>query len=209
MRVFSFRFHSIQVFLTLAVAGTVLAAFAGRILFAEDPLERADVIYVLAGARADRWLEASDLYKEGYAPRILLSTGGTDAAEEILRARGIRLPTDGEFAREGLRQVGVPADAVILPEGRSDNTAAEATQFARFAAARSWRTAILVTSKFHTRRAGLAVRRTLRGTGIRVIVRASRYDSFRTRAWWMDRYSSRMVLFEFPKLIAYACGLGE
>lgn len=205
----AFRLYAKRLFLTLAAAGVVVAVFAGRILYAEDPLDRADVLYVLAGARADRWLEAAELFRGGYAPRIVLGSGGGDAAERLLAGRGVRLPTDGELARDGLLQLGVPPAAIIVPDSRNDNTAEESSAFARIAATERWRSVIVVTSKFHTRRAGYAMRRALRGTGMRVIVRASRYDTFRTGAWWTDRHSVRMVLFELPKLIAYVSGLED
>jgi len=209
MPLFLPRFRRAFLLLILALACAGVAASAGRLLYAQDALGRADVIYVLGGARADRWLEGADLYQSGYAPRILLSSGGGDTAEEILRTRGIRLTTDADLARDGLMQVGVPDAAILLPPRRSDNTAAEAALFAELAAQHGWRAVIVVTSKYHTRRAGIAMRRALKSTSTRVIVRASRYDSFRPGIWWTHRYSSRMVLFELPKLVFYVCGMAE
>ena len=54
----------------------LLAVFAlsrlGAWLVVEDPLEKADAIFVLGGTRYERPLEAVDLYKAGWAPRIML-----------------------------------------------------------------------------------------------------------------------------------------
>jgi uncharacterized SAM-binding protein YcdF (DUF218 family) len=72
--------------LTLVVLAGVVAAVwlarepllsaAGRFLIVEDPLDRSDVIVVLSGGRKDeRVRQAADLYKAGYAPRVLLSGG--------------------------------------------------------------------------------------------------------------------------------------
>src|SRR6185437_7348532 len=72
-----------------AIAGCVLViataawfiADAGRVLQHEDPLSHADAIFVLAGTRAERWLEAVDLYREGYASTIVLSPGIVEPGE--------------------------------------------------------------------------------------------------------------------------------
>ncbi|MEO8523069.1 MAG: YdcF family protein, partial [Acidobacteriota bacterium] len=68
------RSRRLAVRLLLAILITGLVAllaflpFAGRYLVLEQPLEHADAIVVLAGARVERWLEAVDLYRAGWAP---------------------------------------------------------------------------------------------------------------------------------------------
>ena len=54
------------------VAAWVALPRAGRFLVEGDPPEKADAIVVLAGSYPDRILEAVALYKEGWAPRILI-----------------------------------------------------------------------------------------------------------------------------------------
>lgn len=185
-----------------------LAPFAGRLLFHEDAIEKSDVLFVLAGEPARRWLEAYDLMREGYAPRILLSAGYRDSAVEALEQRGVHVTSEGELARTALIALGAPEGAVAVMPGFPDNTADEGRLFRREADQNHWRSVIVVTSKLHTRRAGFAIRRELAGTGIRVLVRASRYDDSRVTMWWTKRRTIRDVLYEFPKLIAYALGLG-
>ena len=78
-------------------------------------------------ARAlERPLEAVDLYKEGYAPLIVLSPGRPEPGERLLRQRGIRFPTEAELQRDALIQLGIPATAVLATDGYVDNTAQEA-----------------------------------------------------------------------------------
>lgn len=72
----------------------------GGFLAAEDPLQKADAIFVLAGSRMNRQLEAADLYLEGYSPRIVLSRQIRERAEVALMARGISIPEDVEQARD-------------------------------------------------------------------------------------------------------------
>ena len=183
--------------------------FAGRFFAHQNPLEQSDVILVLAGARVERWLEAVDLYKEGWAPRIVISPGPVTRMEVELRTRGVRYPREGDLARDAVLALGVPAAAVtVLPDG-VDNTAQEAAALKRNFSAAELRRLIVVTSPYHTRRAGFAFRREFADTGVRVVVRASRYSESEPARWWRHRGDVRYIVSELPKFLAYAAGLGE
>jgi uncharacterized SAM-binding protein YcdF (DUF218 family) len=183
--------------------------FAGRLLYREDALQKADGIYVLAGARINRWLEASDLVKEGWAPEITLGGGyPRESLENKLLKQGVSLGLEGETVRHALIQLGHPPDRVRVI-GYTDNTGEEARLLSREAAARHWSRVIVVTSKLHTRRAGIAMRRAFAGSHVEVIMRASRYDDDDVARYWQKRRTLRTVAAEFPKLIAYWIGLGD
>ena len=181
--------------------------FVGSFLVVEDNLAPADVIVVLAGSRASRWMEAVDLYKEGVAASIVLSSDRMEGAEFQLLERGIRLPRHSDLAREAMIRLGVPADRVEVFPGPVDNTAEEASVTRRLATERGWKRLLIVTSKYHTRRTRFAFRREFRGADMMVAVRGTRYDVISPGRWWLRRYDARWVLMEIPKLIAYALGL--
>ena len=195
-------------FAALLISPLAAFPFLGRLLVAEDPLQPADAIVVLAGSRADRWLEAIDLRAAGHAEPIVLSRGARGDGEGYLESRGIRLPDGAEIARAAMIELGVPAEAVAFLPGTADSTAEEAVLVRRLAESSGWHRVIVVTSKLHTRRARLAFRRELRGTGIEPLVRASRYDGAEPSSWWRTRRGVRDTLFEWIKLVAYAAGLG-
>lgn len=188
-------------------AGAWFVVYGGRYLQHEDPLVKADVIFVLAGSRLERPLEAVDLFTEGYAPLIVLSPGRPEPSEQLVRARGIRFPTDAELVRDVMVQMGIPSAAIVATEGFVDNTAQEANLLRAMVRARGWRRVIVITSKYHTRRAGFAFRRGLEGTGGQAIVRASRHDNSDPARWWRLRPDLRFVASEWQKLIAYRLGL--
>jgi uncharacterized SAM-binding protein YcdF (DUF218 family) len=194
--------------LALACATAIFLPFAGRYLVREDPLVHADAIFVLDGARAERWMEAVDLYRDGYAPVIALSPGRIEDAEVILRARGIHYPTNASLARDAMVQMGVNASAIVVPDASVDNTGQEAELLRALATARGWRSVLLITSKYHSRRAGFAFRREFRDTSIAVILRTTRYDVADPAHWWRHRADIRYVLSELQKLIGYRLGVG-
>jgi len=194
--------------LVAAAASLWLLIDGGRYLQHEDGLQKADAIFVLGGARVERCLEAYDLFREGYAPLIMLSPERVEPSETLLRSRGIRFPSVAELQESALLQLGVPPTAILPPRGSVDNTAQEGDLVRTTAQARGWTRLIVVTSKYHTRRAGFAFRRAFAGTGTTVIMRASRYDPSDPARWWRTRPDVRFVLSEWQKLIAYRLGAG-
>jgi len=200
-------------FLKLLVGAIVAAVlvflpFAGPFFSAADPLQRADLIVILAGARIDRWLEAVDLFKEGWAPKIIVSPGAVSMLETELRSKGLRFPREGDLARDAVISLGVPADAVTVMPGGVDNTAAEAAALHRLLAPGSIHRIIVVTSTYHVRRAGFAFRREFKGEGIEIVTHSSRYTGARPWLWWTRRDDIRYLLNEMPKFAAYLVGLG-
>ena len=201
--------RAVLALLVLAAAGAAwLVLYGGRYLQHEDPLQKSDVIFVLAGTRAERLLEGYQLYMEGYAPLIMLSPGRREPGEAMLKARGIRFPTEEEAGRDVLMQLGVPPSAIVAQSSSVDNTAQEATLLREGVLSHKWKRVIVVTSKFHTRRSAFAFRRGLEGTGATVIMRASRFDPADPARWWRTRPDLRFALSEWQKLIAYRLGVG-
>jgi len=190
-------------------AGTAWSVYhLGAFLYDEQPLQRADAIFVFAGTRMERALEAADLYKQGYATLVVLTEELSDGAIDALARRGIMVPTDAEVARDVMIRLGMPPDAIVIAPGVHNSTGQEAQTLRSLARVRGWRRVIVVTSKFHTRRAGLAARREVGGMGVEVVAHASRYDSAGAVHWWGTRSDVRWVLLETEKIIAYWLRLG-
>jgi uncharacterized SAM-binding protein YcdF (DUF218 family) len=192
----------------LLIAGGFAFAGLGRFLAREDPLQKADALFVFAGTLAERPLEAADLFREGYAPWIVVTRATIDQATFQLEQRGVRIPTQYDLSKEVLLQLGVPARVLVTPSFIHDNTGEEARTLRELALAHQWRRVILVSSKYHLRRLTLASRRALRGTNVEVIARGSRYDESVPDRWWTSRRDIRWVVSEVPKLVAYALGFG-
>jgi uncharacterized SAM-binding protein YcdF (DUF218 family) len=190
----------------------IVAVFAlsrlGAWLVVQDPLQKADAIFVLGGTRYERPLEAMELYKEGWAPRITLMQQIPDGGEAELKKRGVKYPREVDQQIEVLARLGVPADAIIVLD-EADNTAEEADNLYRLATRLRWTRAIVVTSKQHTRRARLVMRRRMAGTGIDVVVRYSRLDEADVEHWWRNRSTVRFTLFESQRLLGYWIGVAD
>ena len=90
-----------------------------RYIFLEDPLEKADVIFIPGCPRPEHTEEAARLYLEGYAP-LLLPSGGYTKLEGGFRGvkkGGERYGTDfsceADFLEAVLLAHGVPGEAIL------------------------------------------------------------------------------------------------
>ena len=197
----------VLVLLILAIGGYGFVHL-GTFMAPQDPLRKSDAIFVFAGTLVERPLEAADLYREGYAPRIVITRAVREQAIFSLERRGVRIPTDADLNREALLGVGVPASALIEPDRIHDNTAEEVDTLRQLVAQYHWHRIILVSSQYHLRRIRFATWREFRGTDVQLLLRGSRYDPSVPGRWWMHRSDIRWILTELPKLGAYLLGLG-
>ena len=117
---------------------------SGRAWIVEDPLERADAIIVLSDDNfyADRATHAADLYRHGMAPIVVAS------GRRLRPYAGI-----AELMEHDLIERGVPKDKIVRVSHNAENTREEAQVLAQQALERKWRSVIVVTSNYHTRRA--------------------------------------------------------
>jgi len=186
--------------MTYALSPTLLTA-AGDQLIHSDPLQHADAIVVLAPF-LDRVMEAADVYRQGYAPLVIVTRGARDAGEQELIDRGI-LDSSEDRKRRALVALGVPNDAVVILDPLVDSTADEARAFAEWAARHPIRRVIVVTSPLHTGRSRLTFIRAVENLPIEVLVWPSSRNSFRRDSWWRSRDTFRDGLIELQKLIYY------
>jgi uncharacterized SAM-binding protein YcdF (DUF218 family) len=174
--------------LLLVVALWVVVA--GRFLVATDEPVRADVVVVPSGDVLGNRLVAG--------ARTLLETG---SGRLVVFVQEGGIYDEQRAAEDFLDREGVDPEVVrLLPPGSS--TAEEAGTFAALARRCGWRSATVVTSPFHTRRAGWLFGRAL---GFPSVVRVvGNGEPFEAETWWSDDQATEMVLIEWMKLLASA-----
>ena len=133
---------------------------------------------------SDRAARAAELFKAGWAPRIV-------ASGRYLRPyAGI-----AELMEHDLTDCGVPKSAVVQFAHRAADTREEAAALAPFLAQHGWKKILLVTSTYHTRRSRFIFERTLpAGFELRVIpAQDVEYDP---DSWWRTRQGLKIFLHE-------------
>jgi uncharacterized SAM-binding protein YcdF (DUF218 family) len=167
----------------------------GRFLVKADEPARADVAVVLAGdLTGDRIRTAVRLAREGYVPLIVVS--GPCCMYGL---------NEGEMAVQLAVKEGSPPDLFVVVPNRARSTREEAFQMARFLRSRKISSLLVVTSTFHTRRAGSIYRATIPDLSPRIV--ASPYRDFQPDAWWRSRQGQKVFLGEWEKTVANWFGI--
>jgi len=95
----------------------------GSFLIVEDPLEPAAAIIALGGHVPFREMEAAKLYREGWAPQVIVVRAAANAEAEALQALKIKKEDDWELSTRVLMQQGVPKSAIVVPAQARDRHA--------------------------------------------------------------------------------------
>jgi len=174
---------------------------AGRGLIVEDPRGRADAIVVVAGSTPSREDRAAALFREGWAPRVLVSRQFVPRRVQRLLDMGIRpLDFQGESVR-ALEMFGVPSSAIItLPEA-VEITETELRGIVAEARARGWRRVMLVTTASHARRVKVIWSREA-GPWVEAGIAVVHDECSAEDGWWRRRRCSEAVLHEYLGLLA-------
>ena len=175
----------------LYFARAPILRFTGESWVVEDPLERSDAILVLSDDNfyADRATRAAEVFREGLAPVVV-------ASGRRLRPRaGI-----AELMQHDLIERGVPKDKILPVAHDADNTREEAQILAEFAAQRKWKSVIIVTSNYHTRRARYIFEKVF-PAGITIRVTGARDADFDPERWWEKRISVKRFAHEMAGMV--------
>jgi uncharacterized SAM-binding protein YcdF (DUF218 family) len=178
------------------VAAAVLLAFLfhARILTAlgsyldqSGPPEKADAVFVLGGdANGHRILKGAELVRQGYAPRVVVSgPAGNYGYYEC----DLAIPFAVRAGYPESYFVPFPNHALSTHE----EAAAAAAEFHALGAHRI----LLVTSVFHTRRAGGDFRAA--APGLTFIVVSAPDEYFTADGWWHNREARKTFLIEWLK----------
>lgn len=174
---------------------------AGRALIVEDPRGQADAIVVVAGSTPSREDRAAALFREGWAPRVVVSRQFVPRRVQRLLDMGIRpLDFQGESVR-ALEVFGVPRSAIVaLPEA-VEITETEVRAVVAEARARGWRRVMLVTTASHARRVKIIWGREA-GSTVEAGIAVVHDECSAEDGWWRRRRCSEAVLHEYLGLLA-------
>jgi uncharacterized SAM-binding protein YcdF (DUF218 family) len=175
----------------------------GQLLVKEHRPEKADLIVALSGSLVDRTLTAIDLYRAGWSKRIFIFHEEKPDGYNLLEKRGIRLPEGRDLARRILLSSGVPKAAILTDEREVTSTYDEACIMRDFLKSHPLSKLILVTSKYHSRRAQLTFCSLLNAPKIQIFSCPTPYDEFDPQRWWKQESIRERVFFEYEKLLAY------
>ena len=163
----------------------------GRFLVQADPPAKAPVAVVLAGDNHGlRILRGAQLQRDGFVEKVLVSG-----------VPGIYGLYESDLAVRFAVARGYPEAAFEALHLDYKSTQEEAHVIVGELKRRGIRSVLVVTSDYHTKRAGWIFRHTAPWMEIRMIEAPDRY--FRRDHWWVDRESGQRAFDEWTKLIAF------
>jgi uncharacterized SAM-binding protein YcdF (DUF218 family) len=187
------RFFAVAVLLAVVL----LLVFSHRVLWSlgaildgSEPPQKADVIVVLGGdSHGNRILKAAELARQGYAPKVLVSGQGSMYGRHE-SDMAIDFAVTHNYPREEFIPFRYPALST------TDEAAADIRQLRELGVHKY----ILVTSPYHTARAGRIFRR--EGAGLEVHTVSAPEPYWQNGEWWKSREGRKLWLQEFVKTIA-------
>ena len=188
-----FKFLKFLVLLTVFCAIVFIGhAFmlekAGKLIYKKDELKPADVIVVLAGEQVERVEYGVKLFNDGWARKDRIIMAGGPVVWKYSWA---------SLMKEHAESLGVPGETILL-EDQSKSTEEDAKFTKNILMKKGYKSIILVTSPYHSKRASMIFGRIL-GKDIKIINAPAEKSWFSFDDWWKRRRDRSTVLSEFSK----------
>lgn len=174
----------------------------GKYLICEHTLQQADVIAIAAN-----WDEAIvrarggvDLYKKGLAKAIFVPRMERMEGLEEIKKYDIDIPENRDLLVIILEGLGVPLAVIGTSSQEVSNTWDEAKEVRSYIEKCGYNSVLLVTSKYHSRRAYLIFKDALKGKAT-VISVPSPYGSYTPEGWWKREKDRKRVIMEYQKIL--------
>jgi uncharacterized SAM-binding protein YcdF (DUF218 family) len=162
----------------------------GTYLVRQDQPKQADVAFVLAGdASGNRIVRAGELARQGYVPKVVVSGPA-----------GVYGLFECDLAIPFAVRAGYPESYFIHFEHDAHSTQEEAANAVAELKKLGARRVLLVTSDYHTRRAGRILRAAAPDIEFTVVAAPDNY--FSPAGWWHNREGRKTFLVEWEKTVA-------
>ncbi len=205
------RLRRVVVLLVALIGGwTLLAWAAAKYLVVSAPLPRADAIVVLSGSACllERTNEAAQLYNSNVASRIVLTNDNLQGTWSSAEQRN---PFFWERAKENLVSAGVPPQRIEVIWHPVTSTYDEAQTVRDYAQAQGFKSIVVVTSGYHSRRALWTLQRVFHGSNVEIGMQAveTGIQTPSPLTWWLRPRGWQMVAGEYVKSVYYHWNVPE
>lgn len=166
----------------------------GNWLVIKDPLKKVDTIIVISGGKGERIRHGIKLFNNNYANYMIISgCSGTETLSCALPMQDLAISS------------GIPKENIMLDvlKDHSAGTGTQAINTKRIMLKNDFKSAILVTSNFHTRRSKLIFERAFKENNLKLLITYPDKNEFCPQGWWKRKKDRRIVISESLKLVWY------
>jgi len=182
------------VLLGLIFHNAVLAGL-GSFLVKDEAPQKADIALVLAGdAEGNRILTAAQLVRRGFVPKALVSGPG-----------GLYGYHECDLAIPFAMKAGYPESYFVHFENEAQSTKEEAHDAVERLRQMGVHKVLLITSDYHTRRAGRIFRAAAPDLQFLVVSAPDKY--FTAGGWWHSRSGQKVAFTEWMKTVTAVFGI--
>ncbi len=189
-------FSILGFFLALVLTHPLWLGAAARFLIVDEPIGQADVVVALSGGslRVGRGIE---LYREGRAKKLFLPFD----LQDRLGFLGMSIP---EAVRANALSLGIRPEDLILQDGVT-STQEDALVSREVLEKHEFRSAVILTSAFHSRRAAFTFKRVFRGSPVQISIASVplEEEDYVLDRWWTRERELVFVVNEYIKIVLY------
>lgn len=169
------------------LARAPLLRVAGNYWIKSDVPANVDAIVILSddNFNADRAARAADLYRDGWAPRIIASGRRLRSYFSV-----------ADLMQHDLELRGVPKQAVVPFPHDAPDTLEELRGIRQFVGQHGWKHVMIVTSNYHTRRTRYLCEHVF-PADVHVLVVAAPDHDYDPDSWWRTRIGIKTFFHEF------------
>lgn len=194
----------LTVLLVVVAVWTLFAWLAATHLVVNAPLPRADAIVILSGSACfmERTSEAAELYSSNVASRVVLTNDNLQGTWSSAEQRN---PFFYERARDNLILTGVPHQRIEVIYQPVTSTYNEAETVRDYAQSQGFKSILVVTSGYHSRRALWTLQRVFKDSNVKVGMQAveTGIQTPSPLTWWLHARGWQMVAGEYVKSVYY------
>ena len=176
----------------IALAFAVLGAGHFLVAPAQPPV-KADLIFALGGDNGGRVNGALDLYRKGFAPRVMVGAEGLNP-----KTRTAYLSWQARYMVDG----GVPEQALLF-DRKSRNSWEEARNTLELMRAMKMDRVLVVSDPPHMRRLSWVWGKVFEGSGKEFTLVACDMEGWDAAHWWRTSPNAQFVFGEYIKLAYY------
>jgi len=164
-----------------------------RFIFVSDKPQKADIIIVPGSSHPQLPIKAVNLYKKGYAHKLIFTGGFNNQMGK----------NDCDFGKEIALKNGIP-DKDIFIESVSTNTKENAIEALKVIKKYqlAYKTILLVSKLYHSRRLKMTFSKVFNDSNLLIIPVKDNRDITRFN-WWKDREKTSKVMEEIAKISEY------
>lgn len=178
-----------KIVLKIGVLVLLVLNLAKEYLIVNEIPQKVDIIVVYSGDSGERTEKGIELLRKGYAEKIIFSGG--KVYQDVRMA---------DLMKQHAIELGIAEDKIIV-EREANSTYENARLTLEILKRNKYKSIIVVTSDYHTRRTRLTTKKVLKGSGIECIVVST--ESNFTREGIFDCENILIIINEYLRILGY------